>query len=383
MNILVVAGEYIYPPNNGGRVDIWSRIKVLYELGYKIDIICTVKHEPNDVDIEPVKKIVENIVFVKRKNNILNLVSKLPLQAVSRKSLVFYKLKKHYDIVLLEGLYVSQILYNKNLNYKHVIMRMHNNEVKYFKELGMSTNNILKKIYYYTESAKFKIYEKKILPIVKNIMFISYDEQKYYNSVYNLNDIFLPAVTELNFKKQKLTGRTVLILGSLFMSNNREGIIWYLRNIHPKLMKIIDNYRLIIAGNSRNDGIKWLDKYVRNYTNIVIKKSPTKLDDIYAQSAAFVNPMLHGAGVKLKTINAVVNGLPVITTGVGNEGTGLKAGECVEVSNDIHGMVKDITKILTDKKFANKLASNAQNYILKQYNYKNILNEYIFKLIGK
>ena len=46
--ILVVCPDFVYPPNHGGRVDIWNRIKALNKLGVCVDIVCTVKNQPLD-----------------------------------------------------------------------------------------------------------------------------------------------------------------------------------------------------------------------------------------------------------------------------------------------------------------------------------------------
>ncbi|TNU60721.1 glycosyltransferase family 4 protein, partial [Bacillus velezensis] len=46
------------------------------------------------------------------------------------------------------------------------------------------------------------------------------------------------------------------------------------------------------------------------------------LEPWYAQASVFVAPLLSGAGVKFKTVDAMLRGVPVVATPVGAEGIG-------------------------------------------------------------
>lgn len=53
-----------------------------------------------------------------------------------------------------------------------------------------------------------------------------------------------------------------------------------------------------------------------------------QLEEVYNKATVFINPMFFGSGVKLKSINALVNGLLLVSTKVGTEGIGLKKIKC-------------------------------------------------------
>lgn len=381
--VLVVAGDYPYPPIHGGRIDTWNRIKVLKNLGYAVDLIVTSKkHEENSDMTIHIKNVVDNLYIANRKNRIIDVFSINPLQVESRKSLKYLNLERYYDYVILEGDYVGAILENNTLQYKHVVLRSHNNEIVYFKNLAESTYNIIRKLYYYTDYLKFKKYEPNLLKKIKNVMFVSFEEKQNYDAlIQNLNTVFLPTNVDRKFKKQRLNSKTVVFIGSLFMDNNREGLQWYIKNIHNLVLNKIKDYRLLIAGNSNGKSIKWLYDLADCTENIEIIDTPENLDVIYAEGSVFINPMLHGAGVKLKTIEAVVNGLPVVSTTIGNEGTGLQNDKCIIVTNDIIEYANSIIRILEDdKNIKENLVANSQKFICNNYNTEQILGEYLDKL---
>lgn len=375
--VLLVASDFVYPPNHGDRVDIWNRILCLKKMDFEIDLICTVKNEIPNKYLEIVNKIVNKLILVNRKNKFIDMLYREPLQLKSRKSLEDVQLNKLYDYVILQGSYVLPIKRNKTLNYKNIILRMNNDESVYFKELCKSEKKYWKKLYYYIESHKFKILDSLLVKEIPNIFFVSYDEMIKYKSKYsNINAYFMPTAVDMDMKKQSLNNKNVVFIGSLFMINNKEAIDFYIKKIHPLLLDI-KGYTFTIAGNSKGEGIEWIKNISFKYNNINIIDSPENLDDIYANASVFVNPMLHGAGVKLKTVNAIVNGLPVVSTTIGNQGTGLENGKHIYVIDEPEKFAEYIRMLLNDKGKKEEIVNNGQKYISLYYNQEKILSKYL------
>ena len=179
--VLIVSGYFPYPPIHGGKIDVWNNIKVLYELGYKLDLVVTEKHTYIEKQLQnEVSKYVSKIFIVQRKNKLEDIFSLLPLQIKSRQLLKNIKLENKYDFIILEGDYVSEILKNKTLFYDNILLRSQNNEIKYFYNLFRSTNKIINKLYYFTDYLKFKIFTPKLYRKIKNILFISCDEKEEF-----------------------------------------------------------------------------------------------------------------------------------------------------------------------------------------------------------
>ena len=202
-----------------------------------------------------------------------------------------------------------------------------------------------------------------------------------YKAVYpEIHATFLPVAIETEYKERSLDSKTVLLIGSLFMINNQDAIRFYLREVHPHLTRDVKGYRLIIAGNSRKKGVAWIEELVSNYDNVDIYDTPEDLDELYAQSSVFVNPMRYGAGVKLKTVNAIVNGLPVVATTIGNEGTGLINGEQILVDDDPAHLCEYIKGLLGDYSMRRNFVKRAQAYLRENYNQKEKLSAYLASL---
>lgn len=78
----------------------------------------------------------------------------------------------------------------------------------------------------------------------------------------NINTLFLPPVIKLQTKTRLLNNKTVLFIGSLYIDNNREGIQYYIKNVHPYLTQL-DGYKFILAGNTKHHKLQWIDDILR------------------------------------------------------------------------------------------------------------------------
>lgn len=380
-SVLMVNCDFVYPPDHGDRVDSWNRIKCLQQMGCVVDLICTVKESPKQEYVDEVKKYVRNLFFCLRKNRIVDIFSSLPLQLKSRERLKHVGLEGKYDYLIVDDTAAMLILQNPRLSYDKAMLHMNNDNYVYFRGLASSENIFWKKLYYLLDAFKYKRIDASVVRALPNIAFVSYDEMLRYRRAYpEIHATFLPVAIETEYKERALDSKTVLLIGSLFMINNQDAIRFYLQEVHPHLTRDVEGYRLIIAGNSRKKGVAWIEELIATYDNVDIYDTPEDLDGLYAQSSVFVNPMRYGAGVKLKTVNAIVNGLPVVATTIGNEGTGLVSGEQILVDDDPMILCRYIKELLDDASMRKRFVDSAQKYLRENYNQKEKLSAYLSSL---
>jgi hypothetical protein len=373
--ILIVSSFFPFPSFFGGAYDVFERIKGLKSLGFEIDLICTCKTIPKKKDIDFVKTYTEELFLVGRKNRLLDLFNLKPLQVISRNELKKVVLHQKYDYTILESECVGLILENKSLRTDEIIVRVHNNESKYFKELAYSTHSFFNKLYYFQESFKYNYFSSNIFSKVDRLWFISKEElvQNDLKTSFGYKSTHLPSPINDPFLQQELSSRTVLFIGALFMPNNIEALLWYLDFVHPFLLKE-ENYKLIIVGSTGEFAEDYFKNKFKHYSNIELFFNAKKLDLFYAQSTVFINPMLHGTGVKLKSINAIVNGLPLIATKIGAEGIGLD-GEMYFEANTPTEFITSILAVINLSPAEKQVkVSAAQSYLLNT-NYLSILKK--------
>ena len=376
MKLLYVCTDFPFPPVHGGLVDMWNRIQVLHSLGVEVDVVATVAEEPPEQDRRRVESLVRRLIFTKRERGAKGIFNLTPGFVAIRRSLRDVRLDESYDAVLLQTEFVTDILRNRTLEARTTIVRVDNDEYRYAMQMVHAERSLSRKLYYLFEAQRIRLHTARILPAVDLLWFVSHDErQRYDQQKHPRAQIvsFLPTAVNLGLVKQpSLAGRQVLFIGSLWVPFNVDAAEWYLNNVHPMLSDV-EGYSLTIAGSTRGRGNPSLERLCETFPNVSLHFDPTDLTAYYEAAAVFVNPMMRGAGVKLKTIEASVRGLPIVSTAIGVEGSGMVDGVHFRRAETAAEFAAATRAFLYDKEMARSFVLRSQAFIEDQYDQRKVL----------
>jgi glycosyltransferase involved in cell wall biosynthesis len=110
----------------------------------------------------------------------------------------------------------------------------------------------------------------------------------------------------------------VLFVGFLARWENEEGLLWFLSAVWPRIKTAAPAARLRVAGL----GIRSTVSEAARIAGAELLGFVPDLEPLYERAAVVVVPVRLGAGVKFKVVDALVAGVPVVTTTVGAEGIG-------------------------------------------------------------
>jgi len=371
--ILVVAPDFPYPPTDGARVDIWERLKILVHVARKIELVVTVKSNPDHAALSRVREIADRVSIVNRRKNLRSLLSLRPFQLTSRIGLNSIPISGNFDAVLLEGEYVSGILENPNLKTTLVILRVHNNSMRNFQQLAKSERNPLRRAFYLAEAARSGRLFCRVARASDLLWFISQNEYKEYVEAHPEQEMIAsfvpPSIGEIRPYVGPRTQNCALFIGTLGLAPNARAIEWFLSNVHGRLNGI-PGYRLIIAGNTLGNPIDRIYRAANGYSNVEIYQNPNNTAELYETASVFINPVMHGTGVKLKTIDAIRAGLPVVSTSIGAEGTGLVHGEHILIADSPNDFADALNAILLDISLGERLVRQSQSFLQMHYDYE-------------
>ena len=372
MRLLVVSFIFPYPINSGGARDIYSRLEAMFEAGYEIDLVATVRNPPSEVELDRVRPMVKSIRIVVRHRRISDLLSIAPFHCKTRGDLKHIQLDGEYLAAIIESEFVGSILENPTLRARHRVLRIHNDETYLARCLAESAGTLMERFSLWAESLKFRLYSPALIRKCDVLWFISGTEMKRFSESsgtgngspprkYLVRTIYNPQ----RFQRRSLEGATVLYVGAISVPINYDGLIWYLGHIHPQMLED-PSYQFVLAGMRGTANIDRLLEIIAKSGRVIFQPDAKDLQVLYAQAAAFVNPIQRGAGVKIKTLDAVVEGMPVVTTAVGAEGTGFENGLQAVVVDSVDGFTAGLKKVIADKDYAQRLVSNAQELLVRQ-----------------
>ncbi|MGW9631490.1 glycosyltransferase [Agromyces sp. NPDC055520] len=117
--------------------------------------------------------------------------------------------------------------------------------------------------------------------------------------------------------RQGIYRPSALFVAAFNRRDNVEAAVWLLNDVWPRVIAAIPDARLVIAGAHPPLA---LYEIAEQLPDVVVTGYVEDLEPLYADAALAVVPLHSGAGVKFKTIDALVRDLPVVSTTVGAEG---------------------------------------------------------------
>ena len=315
----IVALDVPWPADYGGVVDLFYKLKALHQLGVKIHLHCFTQpgREPQD----ELNKYCVSVNYYPRKKNISNFSLRLPFIVNSRKNeTLIANLNKDDHPVLLEGIHCTYYLHSNALKGRKVVVRLHNAEFEYYKQLAKNESNLFKKLYFLNESRLLFKYEKSIANKASFIA-VSNHDVTLYQQLFNAKDIyqlpvFIPHTMAVG-KEGK--GCFCLYHGNLSVNENETAAIWLLENVFDTL-----DIPFVIAGKNPSKKLLAL-AHDHQHTCIVANPDEREMQDIITKAQIHVLPSFNNTGIKLKLLNALFNGRHCLVNPAGIEGSGLEA----------------------------------------------------------
>lgn len=151
------------------------------------------------------------------------------------------------------------------------------------------------------------------------------------------------------------TPQTLLFTGALNRDENHEALVWFLGTVWPMVQERVPDAEVVIAGAAPRPELADL---VERSPRVKLTGYVDDLGPFYAESTLFVVPLLRGAGVKFKTITAMLWGIPVVSTSVGAEGVGSPA-HYLAVDDTATGFAEAIVAALGDQAQRDTVARTA------------------------
>ncbi|MDQ6763672.1 MAG: glycosyltransferase family 4 protein [Bacteroidota bacterium] len=348
-----------YPPDYGGVFDLFYKIKSFHETGISIHLHC---FEYGRGAQDELNQYCETINYYKRKSFLKSFSLRLPYIVSSRENddLLKNLLKDDYPI-LLEGIHCTYFL-NKNSLKKKTFVRLHNVEYEYYNELAKTTNNIFKKIHFFTESLLLKKYERSIANKATFIAVNKKDENTYRKNLGAKHLEYLPVFLPFDeVMSEEGNGSFCLYHGNLSVPENEKAVLWLLSHVFNNI-----EIPFVIAGKNPS---KKLAKCAQKNKNTCLVANPAnhEMNELIKKAHVHILPSFNKTGIKIKLLNALFNGKFIIANLAAVEGTNL-AGLC-EMANSPQEY-KSLLQDLSARNFTEKNIFERKQILEKAYNKK-------------
>lgn len=258
--------------------------------------------------------------------------------------------KNQYGVVLTEYVFMSQALMNIP---DDVLKVIDTHDLFTDRHLKYKTQGLSDSFFSTTRSEEVKGFNRADLLIA-----IQDNERSIIEKM-----TYVPAATvghkvTLFKPKTRIKNRNQILYLGAGNSSNIDGITHFINKVLPLIAIKIPDVKLVLAGNICN--------HVEKSSLILKLGEVKKVKDAYNEADIVINPGRVGTGLKIKNIESLGFGAPLVCTTNTAEGMDNNNNGFIVAESDGEFASASI-KLLQDKDIYNEYAENAINYV-KMYN---------------
>lgn len=156
-------------------------------------------------------------------------------------------------------------------------------------------------------------------------------------------------------------------IGTMYWPPNIDGMLWFLREIYPLVRAEKPASGLDVIGARPPQELTGLQSQVAglNVAGYVADVSP-----YLARCGVFIVTLRAGGGMRVKILEALARGLPVVTTTLGCEGIAVKDGEHLLIADSPADFARAVVRVLSDPALSDRLSRNGRRLIETTYDYR-------------
>lgn len=332
--ILWVLPKNTFPVNDGAKKANYSLLKSVSSLNI-VDVLVFNENSKNESEYRAHFNL-DKIYYIPRLKykSFLHKILILGLQFIrhpflpitasffgeeSVKNKISKILMNQYDFIIFDGLHPYIGFMDQKL--PKIVYRAHNVESDLWFTKGNKTKNLFLKFLLNWQGNKIKKLESDLLNTSHKVWTIANEDKQVFSQSASVNKMInihvgLEFTDELKVHKNEKN--IFMFLGKLDWEPNKDGLLWFLINIWPNIdksksvLKIAGSGQLgILSDHIYQEGIEYLGLI-------------NDIDEIYSKSDCSIVPIQYGSGTRIKVIESVSKLVPIISSSMGVQGSGLE-----------------------------------------------------------
>lgn len=383
MNILFLSRWYPYPADNGSKLRIFNLLRQLSSQ-HTVDLISFTSGLIQQEGLEPLKSICRSIITVPyqpfkpyRTKAILGLFSPLPRSILDTDNVEMHtaiqkKVREtRYNLVIASEVDMAQ--YARNLPIKKILEDI---ELAPLHERAEVHQNPFRKLRNRLMWQKWMHYITNMMHYFNGGTVVSEPERKLVSGLLHKMGCdtpvqIIPNGVDISYYQKDFsnpTPDTIIFTGALTYSANYNAMEFFLRDIFPLIQAKIPAATLTITG--QHDGVPIDRLPVRS--GVVFSGYVADIRPAIGRSWVSIVPLRIGGGTRLKILESLALGTPVVATSKGAEGLELTPGHDILIADSPAEFASAVLSLLEDSNLRTSLSKNGKDTVFHRYDWQTI-----------
>jgi len=167
----------------------------------------------------------------------------------------------------------------------------------------------------------------------------------------------------------------LLFVGSFDHPPNREAALWIAEELVPYLRRHLPDLICEIAG--RNPPTELRLAAAASHGGVVVHGFVDDLIPLYERSWLFTAPLFSGGGIKIKILETLARGMPVLTTPIGLDGIDAEKGKAIVCADDASAFFGKTLELLEDREKLASMGQEGRAYIAASHDWPALAHRFV------
>ena len=396
LRILFLMPQVPFPPHQGTTIRNFNLLAQLAER-HVIDLLCFAGPAGKTEQVGPLNQLCNDVRLVpapqrsvwKRVQSLV--VTSLPDMALRLGSPVFESMLADvvqngmYDIVQVEGIEMGPYLLwlrrwidalPRPENRPRIVFEDHNAEYVLQQRAYETDRHHVRRwvgaAYSWIQWHRLRQYETAVCRSADAVVAVSdADAAALESLVPGLSPVVVPnGVDLLRYDPARvdalpLGSKVLLFTGKMDFRPNVDGVLWFCDEVWPQIRQRIPDAHFFIVGM---DPHPRLDRLC-GLPGVTLTGYVDDVLPYFAAAAVYVVPLRVGGGTRLKVLEAMAMGLPIVSTRLGSEGLGLESGQEAMLADTPADFAAAVVELLQEGSAGKKLGETAQRFVRQRYDW--------------
>lgn len=383
MRVLLLTQVLPYPPDSGPKVKTYHVLKYLAQQ-HDVTLVSFVRESDKPEYIQHLETLCERVITVpitRSKIRDLLFLGKSLLngqpwmmlrdeRSEMHKVLADLAAQTTFDVVHADQTNMGQ--YALQFTKSRKVLDLHNALWMLYKRLAETTSLTSPMRYILSRDWKLlKKYEGELCRQFDAVTAVSEEDRSLLIEAGANDDItVIPIAIDTDEQAQiarRPSGPHIVHIGTMYWQPNIDGITWFLDEIYPRIKQQVPDVRCTLIGARPPASIVERSNTDRTLTVTGYVEDPLPfLED----SSMMVVPLRAGGGMRVKIINALSQGIPMVSTTLGCEGINVTNNKDILIADDAESFAAATVRLLIEAELNKQLTYEGRQTATNLYDYR-------------
>ncbi|HOU24511.1 MAG TPA: glycosyltransferase [Anaerolineae bacterium] len=383
--VLYLALEPPWPPNDGGRLRNFHLLQSIARLS-EVTLLAFTSSKAPACDIAPIREVCKDVLIVNRPTNKRPSLGKRVELAFSRRPqamrlydsremaalLVAAATNGRIDVVHVDDLYLAA--YAAHIRDVPKVLNHQNVEATSQRRLLLRDPAARSTLYgwlRWLEHLQWCAFERHSLAWFDGHVAVSELDARYFRRYSGNVPVWVVpnGVDTRGIQMRSDPGGppTLVYVGSMDYPPNAEAVRSFVIETFPMIERSQPDVRLLLVGRNPPPSVVSLTR-----SNVIVTGTVPDVAPYYEQSHVAIVPLISGGGTRLKILEALAQGVPVVSTPVGAEGLDLTPDQDLLIANTPESFASRVVQLLNEPALRAALASHGRRTVATRYDWNKI-----------